>query len=151
MPHILLIDAAFYTDLSNELVHGAAAEIAKSGSTYERVSVPGALEITPAIRYALETSKYDGFVALGCVIRGETSHYDTVCEESARGITWLGIEFMAAIGNGILTVENEAQAWERANRNEGNKGGQAAQACLQLIALKRKFGLTVENDDRHSA
>lgn len=142
--HILIVEARYYNAITDALLQGAAAEIECQGSSWDKITVPGALEIPAAIRYALETSLYDGFVALGCVIRGETSHYDTVCEESARGLTWLSIEQMAAIGNGILTVENEAQAWERAAIDQGNKGADAARACLTLIDLKCRFGLKKE-------
>ena len=139
MPHILIVEARFYDDLADAQVKGAIAMLEQAGASWERVAVPGALEIPTAIRMALETGKYDGYVALGCVIRGETSHYETVCEESARGLTWLGIEFQACIGNGILTVENEAQAWERADATKGDKGGHAAAAALRLITLKQQF------------
>lgn len=140
MPHLLIVTADFYPGLASALIKGAEEALRAADASFDAVTVPGALEIPAAIRYALEANKYDGFVALGCVIRGETTHYETVCEESARGLTWLAIEHKAAIGNGILTVENEAQAWERANPARGDKGGGAAKAALSLIALKRHFG-----------
>ena len=105
-----------------------------AGATHEIVTVPGALEIPAAIRFAHESKKFDGYVALGCVIRGETTHYDTVCNDSARGLTWLAIEYQAAIGNGILTVENEEQARARLDQGAG-----AAQAALALVALRDKW------------
>ncbi len=141
MPHLLVVTAHFYEDIAAALSKGAVKALYDAGATHEEVRVPGALEIVPAIRYALESKKFDGFVALGCVMRGETTHYETVCEESARGLTWLGVEFKAAIGNGILTVENEGQAWERADPQQKNKGAAAAEAALALITLKQRFGL----------
>lgn len=141
MTHILILSANFYTDISAELEAGAIAELEKQGCTYELLHVPGALEIPAAIGFALYPETYDGFVALGCVIRGETTHYETVCDQSARGLMDIAIHQDAAIGNGILTVENEEQAWARARRNEGNKGRDAVIACLRMIELQRKFGV----------
>ena len=124
------------------------AALSEAQVTYDRLPVPGAFEIPAAIRMAVRAMhfhphrrRYDGYVALGCVIRGETTHYDHICEESARGLQSLALEFTLAIGYGILTVENEAQAWERAKRDRKNKGGDAARACLAMIETKRKFGL----------
>lgn len=146
--HIMLVEARFYEPIADELVKGAAAALGRAGATYERFAVPGALEIPAAIRFAAESigtvahrRRFDGYVALGCVIRGETTHYQHVCEESARGLQDLALKFMLAIGNGILTVENEEQAWERARVDRADKGGGAAEACLAMIALKRKFDL----------
>jgi 6,7-dimethyl-8-ribityllumazine synthase len=141
MSHVLIVAASFYKDLAASLSEGARVALEAEGATFEEITVPGALEIPAAIRYAMEGGAFDGYVALGCVIRGETTHYATVCEESARGLTWLMMEYKAAIGNGILTVENDAQAWERADPKRGNKGGQAAQAALSLIRLKARFGV----------
>ena len=138
MTHILIINARFYDDISEELARGARAALAKAGATFDEVEVPGAFEIPAIIAMAL--GKYDGFVALGCVIRGETTHYDYVCSESARGLMELSIRHHAAIGYGILTVENEAQAWARAHVDEGDKGGFAANTCLAMIAHKKRFG-----------
>ena len=139
-PHVVLVEARFYEDISDELAAGAIGALSAAGATIERVAVPGALEIPGAIAVlAARTGKrIDGFVALGCVIRGETSHYDIVAGESSRGLMDLAIRQRIAIGNGILTVENEAQAWARAKRSDMDKGGGAAQACLAMIALKRK-------------
>lgn len=141
MKKILIVEARFYTEISDLLLQGAVQEINKSDFDYEVVNVPGALEIPTAISYAIESKKYAGFVALGCVIRGETSHYDVVVNESARGLMKLSLKKKLAIGNGILTVENEQQALERADSKRQNKGGFAANACLRMIELQKQFGL----------
>ena len=145
--HILIIEARFYEELADELARGAIEAIEARGATWQRVSVPGVLEIPAAVKYALDamahgafTKKIDGFVTLGCVIRGETTHYDIVSNESARALMDLSVERSLALGNGIQTVENEKQAWARARVNEKNKGGGAANACLDMIELKRSFG-----------
>lgn len=147
-PHILIVEARFYDDLADELVRGAVAEIEKDGATYHKVSVPGCLEIPTAMLYALRSmdfftarKRFDGFVGLGCVIRGETTHYDIVCNESARGMQDLALRYGLAIGNGVLTVENREQAWARASVTAKNKGGFASRACLDMIELKRQFRL----------
>jgi 6,7-dimethyl-8-ribityllumazine synthase len=140
-PHLLIVEARFYDDLSDALLAGAKAAIAGANATFDLATVPGALEIPAAIAMALKGGKpYDGYVALGCVIRGETSHYDTVANESARGLMDLSVAFAVPIGNGILTVENEAQAWARARVTEQNKGGGAAEAALRMVALKARLG-----------
>jgi 6,7-dimethyl-8-ribityllumazine synthase len=139
-PHILIVEARFYEDITDELARGAVAVLEQIGASYERVVVPGALEIPAAVQIAAASARrFDGYVALGCVIRGETSHYDTVCNESARGLQDLALRHGLAIGNGILTVENEAQAWARAKVAEMDKGGGAARAALAMIELKRHF------------
>ncbi len=135
---LLIAVAPYYQQIADDLIAGARAEIDAAGAKHETVEVPGALEVPPLIRMALRGGDYDGFVALGCVIRGETSHYDLVCNESARGLTLLGLEG-ACIGNGILTVETEAQARLRADPKGANKGGGAASAALHLIAHSRRF------------
>jgi 6,7-dimethyl-8-ribityllumazine synthase len=135
---ILVLEARFYGAICDELVKGAAAAIERAGSTWERIAVPGALELPGAIAMAHATKRYDGYVALGCVLRGETTHYDIVANESARGIMDLSMKGLA-IGNGILTCETEAQAWARARVNEMDKGGGAADAALAMIALSRQF------------
>ena len=147
-PHILIVEARFYEDITEELVKGAIAAFNAAEVTYDRMPVPGAFEVPAAIRMAVRAMhfhphrrRYDGYVALGCVIRGETTHYDHICKESTRGLQNLALEFTLAIGNGILTVENEAQAWERARMDRKNKGGEAARACLAMIEAKHKFGL----------
>lgn len=147
-PHIMIVEARFYEDLADELVKGAIRAIEAAGATYERFEVPGAFEIPAAIKFAhrgceLDKSRrpFDGYVALGCVIRGETTHYDYVCEESARGLQDLALHHDLAIGYGILTVEDDEQAWVRASVAEVDKGGVAARACLAMIELKRHFRL----------
>jgi 6,7-dimethyl-8-ribityllumazine synthase len=136
-PHILLVEAPYYRHIAAELAEGALSALEAAGATFERLEVPGAFEIPAAIRLAADTGRFDGFVALGCVIRGETTHYDYVCGESARGLQTLALEHRLAIGFGVLTVENEAQALARARVTEKNKGGEAVQACLAMIALKQ--------------
>ena len=141
IPHLLIVEARFYDDLADALLAGAKTAIATANATADVVTVPGALEIPAAITMAIKGSvKYDGYVALGCVIRGETTHYDTVANESARGLMDLAVAFAVPIGNGILTVENEAQAWARARVSEQNKGGTATEAALRMIALKARLG-----------
>ena len=135
----LLVMAPYYRDIVDNLLVGACFELEAVGATWETVEVPGALEIPTAIGIAERMSKFDGYVALGCVIRGETSHYDTVCTESSRGLPLLGLQGLC-VGNGILTVETCAQAEARADPAEQNKGGGAAAAALHLIALSRKWG-----------
>ena len=136
---LLIVVAPYYKDIADELIAGAKSEIEAAGASWELVEVPGALEVPTAIRVAYRQANFDGFVALGCVIRGETTHYETVCNDSSRALTLLGLEG-AAIGNGILTVENRAQAETRAEAAGQNKGGGAAAAALHLVALTRKFG-----------
>ena len=136
---ILIVVSPYYKDIADNMVAGAVAEIEACGGTYEIVEVPGALEIPTAIGMAWRMSNFDGFVALGCVIRGETTHYDTVCNDSSRAIQLLGLQGLS-IGNGILTVENRPQAEVRADPKDQNKGGGAAAAALHLIALSRKWG-----------
>ena len=136
---IAIVVAPYYKDIADNLIAGATAEIEAAGGTYEIVEVPGALEVPTAIGIAERMSNFDGYVALGCVIRGETTHYDTVCNDSSRAIQLLGLQGLC-IGNGILTVENRAQAEARADPADQNKGGGAAAAALHLIALGRKWG-----------
>jgi 6,7-dimethyl-8-ribityllumazine synthase len=139
LAHILIVEARFYDHLNDLLVAGARAAIEAAGHTHETVTVPGALEIPAAIALAAETDRYDGFVAIGVVIRGETYHFEIVAGESARGIMALTMDGLA-IGNGILTVENEAQALTRARPDEKDKGGEAAKAALALLDLRERFG-----------
>lgn len=136
---IAIVVAPYYKDIADNLIAGATAEIEAAGGTFEIVEVPGALEVPTAIGIAERMSNFDGYVALGCVIRGETTHYDTVCNDSSRAIQLLGLQGLC-IGNGILTVENRAQAEVRADPADQNKGGGAAAAALHLIALGRKWG-----------
>ncbi len=147
-PHVLIVEARYYAHISDELLKGALGALEQAGASHERVTVPGAFEIPAAIKYAVDAGarhrpgkRIDGFIALGCVIRGETTHYDYVCEQSSRGLQDLALAHNLAIGFGILTVENEAQALARARVDKKNKGGEAARACLAMIALKRHFGI----------
>jgi 6,7-dimethyl-8-ribityllumazine synthase len=151
-PHIMIVEARFYADIADELAQGAIEALQQAGATFERFEVPGAFEIPAAIRMALHAEeldakrrRFDGYLALGCVIRGETTHYDYVCEESARGLQDLALAHSLALGYGILTVENGDQAWARARRDRKNKGGDVARACLAMVALKRRFGLTARS------
>lgn len=136
---LLIVVAPFYRDIADHLIAGALAEIEATGATCEIAEVPGALEIPTAIGIAERMSNFDGYVALGCVIRGETTHYETVCNDSSRGIMLLGLQGLC-IGNGILTVETRAQAEARADPARMNKGAGAAAAALHLISLARKWG-----------
>ncbi len=135
---LLVVVAPYYKDIADNLVAGARAVGAACGATVDLIEVPGALEVPTAIAMAERLAEYDGYVALGCVIRGETTHYDTVCNDSSRAISLLGLQG-ACIGNGILTVENRAQAEVRADPKGQNKGGGAAAAALHLVALSRKW------------
>ena len=135
---LLIVVAPYYKDIADNLVAGARAKAAACGAEVDVVEVPGALEVPTAIAMAERQAKYDGYVALGCVIRGETTHYDTVCNDSSRAISLLGLQG-ACIGNGILTVENRAQAEVRADPDGQDKGGGAAAAALHLVALSRKW------------
>jgi 6,7-dimethyl-8-ribityllumazine synthase len=143
--HILIVEARFYDDMADALLDGAKHALDAAGATYDIVTVPGALEIPAAIAMALDGAddggaEYDGFVALGMVIRGETYHFDIVANESARALMDLAVSESLALGNGILTVENDDQAWARARRTEGDKGGFAARAALTMIELKQRLG-----------
>lgn len=147
-PHLLIIEAPFYQDIADMLFAGAKAVLDEAGVTYDRVQVPGALEIPAAVQFAVKSldfytsrRRYDAFVALGCVIRGETSHYDTVSEESARALVDLSVRHTLALGNGIITTENKTQAITRADPAQKNKGGAAAQAALDMLELKKQFGI----------
>ena len=146
-PHVLIVEARFYEDVADELAKGAIAALVAAGATYDRLEVPGAFELPAAIRMNIKAMEldsgcrhYDGYIALGCVIRGETSHYDYVCGECARGLMDLSLEFSLAIGFGVLTVENQEQAWARASVDQLNKGRAVANAALRMIEVKREFG-----------
>jgi len=139
MAKILIVEARFYEHLNDLLLDGARTAIEEAGHKHETITVPGALEVPGAIAMAAESGRYDGFVALGVVIRGETYHFEVVSNESARGLMALSMDSLA-IGNGILTVENEAQALTRARRTEKDKGGEAAKAALAMLALRERFG-----------
>jgi 6,7-dimethyl-8-ribityllumazine synthase len=139
---ILVVEARYYAHIADQLLGGATAELERAGAIFERVAVPGTFEIPAAIQFAhLSGQGFDGYVALGCVIRGETSHYDLICAECARGLQDLALRERLAIGFGVLTVENEAQALARAHIDKRNKGGEAARACLAMIELKRRYAL----------
>ena len=138
-PKILIVESRFYDKISDMLLEGAIDEIKKNNCEYEVITVPGAFEVPATISFASKTNKYDGYVALGCVIRGETTHYDYVCSESARGLNDLAIKNNLAIGYGIITVENETQAIARADIKQKNKGGFASMTCLKMIEIKKKF------------
>lgn len=144
-PHLLIVEARFYDDMADAMLDGAKSALDAAGATYDIVTVMGALEIPAAIAMALDGADnggtlYDGFVALGMVIRGETYHFDIVANESSRALMDLSVSESLPIGNGILTVENDEQAWARARKSEGDKGGFAARAALTMIALKQKLG-----------
>ena len=144
-PHILIVEARFYDDMADALLEGATVALKEAGATYDVVTVPGALEIPAAIAMALDGAdnggtEYDGFVALGMVIRGETYHFEIVSNESARALMDLAVSESLAIGNGILTVDTDDQAWARARRSDKDKGGFAARAALTMIELKNKLG-----------
>jgi 6,7-dimethyl-8-ribityllumazine synthase len=147
-PHIMIVEARFYEDIADELVKSVIHELDAAGASYERFRVSGAFEIPAVIQYAIRSldfysarRRFDGYIALGCVIRGETTHYDYVCQESARALQDLAVRYTLALGYGILTVENKAQAMARARREEKDRGGHAARACLTMIDHKRHFGL----------
>ncbi|MCB9991621.1 MAG: 6,7-dimethyl-8-ribityllumazine synthase [Rhodospirillales bacterium] len=138
MTHVLIIESRFYDRISDGLLDGAKHALDDAGASYDLITVPGAFEVPAALKMAM-SDKYDAYVVLGCVIRGETSHYDLVCNESARGVYDLVLEHELALGNGIITVENEAQALARARRSEKDKGGGAAQAALKMLEIKRQL------------
>ena len=144
-PHLLIVEARFYDDMADALLEGATAALDAAGATYDVVTVMGALEIPAVISMALDGeenggTEYDGYVALGVVIRGETYHFDIVANESSRALMDLAVSESLPIGNGIMTVENEEQAWARVRRSDKDKGGFAARAALTMIALKEKLG-----------
>lgn len=144
-PHLLIVEARFYDDMADALLDGAKSALDAAGATYDVVTVMGALEIPAAITFALIGEEeggthYDGFVALGMIMRGETYHFDIVANESARALMDLSVDAALAIGNGILTVDTDEQAWARAKKSELDKGGFAAKAALTMIALKKRFG-----------
>jgi 6,7-dimethyl-8-ribityllumazine synthase len=141
---ILLVEARFYDDIADALLGGATRVLDEAGASWDRITVPGSLEIPAAIAMALDAAErgarpYDGAVALGCVIRGDTLHFDIVAIQSARALMDLAVARRLPLGNGILTVENEAQAWTRARGEEGNKGGEAARAALAMVRIRREL------------
>lgn len=143
-PHVLIIEARFYETLADQLVAGAAAVLDAAGATYDREWVSGSFELPAAIRFAIDgqasaaaSRRFDGFIALGCVIEGETDHYEHICREASRGLMDLGLQFAVPLGFGLLTCRTYEQAIERASVDRKNKGADAAQACLRMIELKR--------------
>jgi 6,7-dimethyl-8-ribityllumazine synthase len=141
---LLIVEARFYDDIADMLLKGARRALKQAGAAFDRITVPGSLEIPPAIAIALDAAArrgqpYDGVVALGCVIRGETSHYDIVAGESARGLMEIAIAQRMPVGNGILTVDTREQAVARARPDKWDKGGGAAEAALALLRLKRRL------------
>lgn len=138
-PRILIVTSRYYEKISLELEAGAEETLKAANATIETIEVPGAFEVPGAISIAADSALYDGYVALGCVIRGETSHYDYVCGESARGLMQLSTDRRLAIGYGILTVENQDQAWVRADRQQKNKGKDAAEAALAMLRYRSRF------------
>ncbi|NJN37075.1 MAG: 6,7-dimethyl-8-ribityllumazine synthase [Nitrospiraceae bacterium] len=140
MAHILIVEARFYGHINDMMLDGVRSAIEAAGDSHETITVPGALEVPAAIALASETGRYDAYVAVGVVIRGETYHFEVVSNESARAIMALTLDGLP-IGNGILTVENEAQALTRADKTQKDKGGEAAKAALAMLALKEQFGV----------
>ena len=140
MAHFLIVEARFYDHLNDMLIDGAKAALEAAGHSHEVITVPGALEVPGAISMAIESNLYDGFVGIGVVIRGETYHFEIVSNESARGLMALSMDGVA-IGNGIITVENEAQALARADKSQKDKGGEAAKAAIAMLALRERFGM----------
>jgi 6,7-dimethyl-8-ribityllumazine synthase len=141
---ILVVEARFYDDIGDALLAGATHVLEAAGAVAERITVPGSLEIPAAVAIAVEAAErqgrpFDGVVALGCVIRGDTIHFEIVSMESARALMDLAVARRLPLGNGIITVDTEAQAWARARREEGDKGGDAARAALAMVALKRRL------------
>lgn len=147
-PHIMIVESPYYKEIADRMIESVLIELNSVDATYERFEVPGSFELPGAIRIAIESYNYpsdrrrfDGYIALGCVIRGQTSHYDYVCEESARGLNDLVLKYGIALGYGVLTTENRDQALARASRDQHDRGGAAARACLAMIELKRQFNL----------
>lgn len=142
VPRVMVVEARFYTHIADAMAEGALRELAGAGVDFQRVTVPGVLEIPAAVRFA-ETlpaeRRFDGYVVLGCAIRGKSDHYDHVCREAMRGMQDLALRHGLAVGNGILTVHNEEQALERARPDRKNIGGMAARACLRMIEIRNEF------------
>jgi 6,7-dimethyl-8-ribityllumazine synthase len=146
--HVMIVESTFYPNLAEEMAKGAIQALEEAGASYERFEVPGCLEIPAAVLYGITMKQYrparrrfDGYIALGCVIKGETHHFQIVAEESARGLQNLSTRYAIALGNGIITAYTDEQAIERANVSGDNKGGHAAKACLAMINLKSRLGL----------
>ncbi len=137
-PHILIVTSRYYEKIVLELEAGVEEALDRVGATYETIEVPGAFEIPAAIRMAMDAAEFDGFIGLGCVVRGETSHYDYVCGETARAMMDISL-LGTPIGFGVLTVENQDQAWVRADRKQKNKGQEIVDACVAMVNLSRHF------------
>jgi 6,7-dimethyl-8-ribityllumazine synthase len=147
-PHVMIVEARFYDDIADELARGAIQVLEEAGATFERIAVPGVFEIAAAVQMAVRSldfstlrRRFDGYVALGCVIRGETNHYDLVCNASTRALQDVVQQYTLALGFGVVTVDNKEQAWVRAAVDQRNKGGMAARACLSMIEVKRQLML----------
>jgi len=147
-PHIMIVEARFYEEIADRMMESVLNVLDEAGATYERFQVPGTFELPGAIQMAIRSldfysarRRFDGYIALGCVIRGETTHYDYVCQESARGLNDLVLKYSIALGYGVLTCENREQAMARASANQHDRGGAAARACLAMIDLKRQLHL----------
>ena len=137
--HILIALSRYYEDIADQLLAGATSELASVNASWEIVEVPGAFELPAVLRFASLSGFFDGYIALGCVIRGETSHYDYICSESARGLSEIATRLQLAVGYGILTTDTRAQAWERAAVDKRNKGRDTAIACLRMVEIRRRF------------
>lgn len=147
-PRLLIVEARFYDDITDELVRGAVETLTRHGAGYKRIIVPGILEIPAVIRFAVRSmevratdQRFAGYITLGCAIKGETDHYEHVCAQAMTGVQQLALQYSLAIGNGILTCPNEELALARARISEGNHGGRAAEAALRMIAVKKELGL----------
>jgi 6,7-dimethyl-8-ribityllumazine synthase len=141
MKKILIIEARFYEEIADSLTDAAKEVLTKEGLDFECIAVPGVFEIPSAVNMAIQSGKYNAYIALGCVIRGQTTHYDYVCVESARGLNDLAVKYNAAIGYGIITAENREQAYVRADKKQKNVGGRAANAAIAMLKLKKTMGV----------
>ncbi len=147
-PHVLIVEARFYEDIAEELANGARTVLEDAGISHDRIPVPGAFEVPAAIRFAIRSMEvhsapvhYSGFIALGCVIRGETSHFDYICNATSQALMDLTLNYSIALGFGILTCDDRKQAWARAAIDQKNKGAEAATTCLRMMELKKTFRL----------
>lgn len=141
MKKILIISAGFYKDYEKMLLEGAISELDKAGYNHEIMAVPGCYEIPAALSMAIKNGEYDAYITLGCVIRGQSTHYDYVCNETARGINHLAMKYNTPVGFGIITAENDEQAFARADMKEKNVGGRAAMACIKMLEIKKMLGV----------
>ncbi len=148
---VLIVEGRFYKDIADELAKGATAVLDQEGVSYERLPVPGAFEVPAGVRFALRSmelgsgsARYAGFIALGCVIRGETDHYEHICREASRALMDLSVTYTVALGFGILTCDTHEQAWARAAVDQANKGATASRTCLHMMNLKKTLRLVVQ-------